>query len=159
MKAQIGVTEKHMSKESAVLCGFLADEFLLSLKTKNAHWNVEGADFYSNHHFFEEQYHQLDEFIDELAEYIRSLGHYAPATMKEFLQLTHLTEKRDQNNKSADFIKDLLADHESMIIHFRENINRFDDQLHDAGTSDFITDFMRRHTKMAWMLRAQLRKE
>ena len=156
MKAQIGIKEKHISEEAAVLCAFLADEFLLSLKTKNAHWNVEGANFYSQHHFFEEQYNQLDKLIDELAEYIRSLGHYAPATMKAFLQLARLSEQRDQNNKSIDFIKDLLADHESMIINLRENINPFDDQLHDAGTSDFIIYMMRKHTKMAWTLRAHL---
>jgi starvation-inducible DNA-binding protein len=54
-------------------------------------------------------------------------------------------------------VKELLADHESIIIHFRENINRFADEFHDAGTSDFITGIMEVHEKMAWMLREHLK--
>jgi starvation-inducible DNA-binding protein len=39
----------------------------------------------------------------------------------------------------------------------RENINHFNDKLHDAGTADFITGLMEKHEKMAWMLRAHLK--
>jgi starvation-inducible DNA-binding protein len=55
------------------------------------------------------------------------------------------------------FIKSLLADHETIIIHLRENINRYADEWKDAGTSDFITGLMETHEKMAWMLRAHLK--
>jgi starvation-inducible DNA-binding protein len=108
------------------------------------------------HVFFESQYEQLDEVMDSVAERIRQLGHYAPATLKEFLSLTHLTEKLSEKNNSQGFIRELLADHESIIIFLRENINRFADDFKDAGTSDFITGLMEEHEKMAWMLRAHL---
>jgi starvation-inducible DNA-binding protein len=65
--------------------GLVADESLLSLKTRKAHWNVEGRDFHEKHIFFEHQYKQLDNITDDVAERIRSLGHYAPGTMAEFL--------------------------------------------------------------------------
>jgi starvation-inducible DNA-binding protein len=51
----------------------------------------------------------------------------------------------------------LLEDHEAIIIHLRENINRFANEWNDAGTSDFITGLMETHEKMAWMLRAHLK--
>ena len=51
------------------------------IKTRNAHWNVEGADFLTKHRFFEEQYGELQDMIDDVAERIRTLGHYAEATM------------------------------------------------------------------------------
>ena len=157
MDLHIGIKSKDLSEGSHLLNGLLADEVLLSVKTRNAHWNVEGPDFHEKHLFFEEQYEQLDKIIDDVAERIRSLGHYAPATMKEFLQLTHLTEKPSQKNDGKGFVKELLADHESIIIHLRENVNRFGDELHDAGTSDFITGIMEVHEKMAWMLREHLK--
>ena len=94
--------------------------------------------------------------MDNVAERIRQLGHYAPATLKEFLSLTHLTEKLGGKNNSQGFIKELLADHESIIIFLRENANRFADDFKDAGTSDFITGLMEQHEKMAWMLRSHL---
>ena len=157
MKPEIGIKKENLSKVAEALSSFLADEFLLYLKTRNAHWNIEGSDFHTMHKFFEEQYEQLDETMDEVAERIRMLGHYAPATMKSYLELTHLTEQSRGKNDSAGFIKDLLRDHESIIIRLRENINLFANELNDLGSSDFITGLMETHEKMAWMLRAHLK--
>ena len=157
MKAQIGIKENNLTETAKLLCVFLADEFVLYTKTRNAHWNVEGGDFYAKHTFFESQYKQLDDTIDSIAERIRTLGHYAPATLHDYLTLTHLSEQSREKNDSSGFIKLLLSDHESVIIHLRENINRFADLLKDSGTSDFITCLMETHEKMAWMLRVHLK--
>lgn len=157
MNTEIGITDKNRKAVAIELSRLLADEFLLYTKTRNAHWNVEGDDFHSMHLFFESQYEALDETMDSVAERIRQLGHYAPATLKEFLDLTQLTEKSRAKNDSQGFIKELLADHESVIIFLRENINRFANDFKDAGTSDFITGLMEEHEKMAWMLRAHLK--
>ena len=157
MKPQIGISKDNHTKVAHALNGFLADEFLLYLKTRNAHWNIEGPYFHAMHKFFQEQYEQLDEIMDDLAERIRALGHYAPATMKAYLELTHLSEQSREKNDSAGFIKELLGDHESIITGLRENINSFANELNDIGTSDFITGLMEKHEKMAWMLRAHLK--
>jgi len=157
MNPQIGISKENLTQVAHALNGLLADEFLLYLKTRNAHWNIEGSDFHAMHKFFEEQYEQLDGMMDDVAERIRVLGHYAPATMRAYLQLTHLTEQSRDKNDSAGFIKELLGDHESVITTLRENINSFANELNDAGTSDFITGLMEAHEKMAWMLRAHLK--
>jgi starvation-inducible DNA-binding protein len=157
MQPNIGIKPENLTAVSHILNGILADEFLLYTKTRNAHWNVEGPDFHDKHKFFESQYEQLDEIMDEVAERIRMLGHYAPATLKDFLQLTHLTEQMREKNDSAGFIRELLADHETIIIAMRENIDRFATGFKDLGTSDFITGLMEEHEKMAWMLRSHLR--
>ncbi len=156
MDPAIGIKKDNLAKVAHVLNGFLADEFLLYLETRNAHWNVEGPDFHAMHKFFEDQYEQLDDIMDDVAERIRSLGHYAPATLKAYLELTHLTEQTRQKNDSEGFIKDLLGNHESIVSRLRENINYIANDLQDAGTSDFITGLMETHEKMAWMLRAHL---
>ena len=85
MNPAIGITKDNLAKVAHALNGILADEFLLYLKTRNAHWNVEGPDFHAMHLFFESQYNQLDDIMDEVAERIRMLGHYAPATLKAYL--------------------------------------------------------------------------
>ena len=155
--ASIGITPAHLQAVASELSKLLADEFLLYTKTRNAHWNVEGPDFHTKHIFFEEQYEQLDDIMDSVAERIRQLGHYAPATLQSFLQLTHLTEKLGQPNDSLGFIKELLTDHENIIIFLREKINPFANEYGDAGTSDYITGLMETHEKMAWFLRAHLK--
>lgn len=156
MKTQIGITEKNTEAVSDALSKILADENVLYTKTKNAHWNIVGTDFYDKHKFFEMQFGQLDEMIDNVAERIRSIGHYAPATLKAFLSLTHLTEAASEKNDSQGFIKELLADHESVIIILREHIKPFANDFHDLGSSDFITGLMEKHEKMAWFLRSHL---
>ena len=156
MEPAIGIKPENLFKSADLLNIFLADEYILYTKTKNAHWNTRGRDFYEKHKFYEMQFEELDKIIDDLAERIRTLGHFAPASLKRFLQLTHFSESSGQLNDSMDFVKDLLADHESIIIHFRENIDRLANEFHDQGSSDFITGILEKHEKMAWMLREQL---
>src|SRR5216684_6389634 len=108
METNIGITQKNRQAVSIALSKLLADEFVLYTKTRNAHWNVEGPDFYNKHKFFEDQFNAIDEILDEVAERIRTLGHYAPATLKDYLKLTQLIEASREANDSNGFIKELL---------------------------------------------------
>jgi starvation-inducible DNA-binding protein len=51
MKPSIGITPDHLTSVAHTLNTILADEFVLYAKTRSAHWNVEGPDFYSKHIF------------------------------------------------------------------------------------------------------------
>ena len=157
MKPAIGIKPEHTVLITEELSKILADEFVLSTHIRNAHWNVEGADFYTSHQFFHNLYKQIDEIIDEVAERIRTLGHYAPASLKEFEALTRLTPQNRDKNDSQGFIKNLLAHTETIIYHLREIIFNVAVNFLDIGTSDFITGIMSKHEKMAWMLRANLK--
>lgn len=157
MKPNIGITPENRLAVADQLSKLLADEFVLYTKTRNAHWNIEGPDFHSMHIFFEGQYQQLDELTDSVAERIRKIGHYAPATLTQLLQLTHLTEKSNSDNDSLGFIKELLEDHEIIIDFLRGNITPFAEVCKDLGTSDYITGLLEQHEQMAWMLRSHFR--
>lgn len=95
--------------------------------------------------------------MDSTAERIRQIGHYAPATVKQFLQLTHLTEKLGQKNDARGFMTELLEDHNSVIEFIRGKLNAVAEQYHDAGTNDFLTGLMREHERFSWVLRAHLK--
>ena len=113
-------------------------------------------DFDSLHLFFEGQYKELFEIIDQIAERIRSLNHHASAALSDYLEITNLTEiSRDRIN-STGFIKLLHEDHESIIVHLRKKVDRMAHVWKDFGTNDLITAVMQRHEKIAWMLRAHL---
>ncbi|TYR35852.1 DNA starvation/stationary phase protection protein [Sphingobacterium phlebotomi] len=155
--SDIGIKEKDTQAVATILNKLLADEHVLYVKIRNAHWNVEGPDFHAQHLFFEGLYGELAETIDDIAERVRSIGHYAVGTMKEFLKLTQLTEMRYQKNDSQGFIKELLSDYEAIIIHIREQLETVGEKHKDAGTEDFLVGIMEAHEKTAWMLRAHLR--
>ena len=154
METRIGIKSENLKAEAYILSKILADEFLLFTKTLNAHWNVEGPGFHEKHLFFESHYKQLNIIIDEIAERIRMLGHYPPASLKQFLELTQFTEKLNGKNDGDGFVKELLEDQEHLIIELRKNVKIFSDDFSDLGTSDFITGILEEHEKMAWMLRA-----
>jgi len=156
MKNSIGLTDENSQAIAFELSKILADEQILSIKTRNAHWNVVGSDFYEKHLFFDIQYHELDEIIDTVAERIRFIGHYPPSTLAMYVELTHLTEMNREKNDSNGFIQELVSDHNHIIIELRKNISHFVDDLKDAGSSDFITGLMEKHEKMVWILRSHL---
>lgn len=157
MKPNIGITEKNTEAVANYLQKLLADEFVLYTKTKNAHWNIEGADFYDVHKFFEAQFGQIDEITDNIAERIRAIGHYTASSLKNFLSLTHLSEVTEHQNDSQGFMRELLESHESIILYIREIITPISDDFKDLGTADFVTGLIVTHEKMAWFLRAHLK--
>ncbi|WP_421803968.1 Dps family protein [Flagellimonas sp.] len=157
MKTNIGLTDKQREEIAEGLFPILADEFIFFSKLLHAHWNVEGPDFHSAHTYLDELYHEQLELIDSLAEYIRSIGHYVPASLKKYLELTHLTEAYEGGNNSKEYFSDLLLTLESIIINLRKNIGPFEEKYKDAGASDFVTGLMEKHEKTAWMLRAHLK--
>lgn len=105
MGINIGINQKNRQSVAFELSKILADEFVLFTKTKNAHWNVEGIDFYDKHKFFEENANQLNDSVDSVAERIRTLGYIAPASLKSYLQLTQLAEPKQSKYDSQSYIK------------------------------------------------------
>lgn len=156
METVIGINATHRHEVVKKICQLLSDEFVLFVKTLNAHWNVEGNDFYNKHSFFEIQYREMIDIIDNVAERIRSLGHYAPATLHEFAALTRLSESKNESSDGISYIKSLLEGHDAILFFIREHLAEITDRYKDAGTGDFLTGLIETHEKMSWKLRAQL---
>jgi starvation-inducible DNA-binding protein len=53
-------------------------------------------------------------------------------------------------------IKELLKDHETVIVHLRKDIDECDEKFGDKGTADFLTDLIKEHETLAWTLRRYL---
>ena len=154
MKPTLGIPENDIKEVVTFLNILLADEYVLYTKTRNAHWNITGPAFYELHKFFESQYESLDKSIDDLAERVRSLGHFALGSMKDFLSVTHMSEENHDFSNSKQIIQTLLNDHETIIRIIRKDIIPISDKYKDLGTADFVTGLMEQHEKMSWMLRS-----
>lgn len=154
-KISIGLTDEQRAGVAALLRATLADLYILYTKTRKYHWNVEGPHFHDLHKFFEAQYDELDETIDEVAERIRALGIYSPGSFAEFSKDARLAEDAGGKIPAPTMIANLLADHEAVIRNLRADLQKAAD-LGDAGNSDFFTGLLENHEKAAWMLRALL---
>lgn len=68
MKPNLGVPENNLQLISIELNKLLADEYILHTKTRNYHWNIEGAKFLEMHQFYDQQIIEINEMIDDIAE-------------------------------------------------------------------------------------------
>ena len=156
MNPNIGLSSKNLKSITHVLSLVLSDAIVLYTKTRKFHWNVSGNSFMELHKLFEKQYKILEEAIDEIAERINKLGTKTPGTMQEFLQMASLKESPGKYPSQTEMLRELLKDHESVIIQLRKYIDECDEKYGDIGTSDFLTDLLKEHETIAWTLRRYL---
>jgi starvation-inducible DNA-binding protein len=132
----------------------LANNYALSLKTQNFHWNVTGPNFKSLHLLFEEQYNDLFMANDLIAERIRILGAKVPANFKEF-ELHQNIKDGDENYSCTEMLKELVHDQDVMIkvINNALEIAKKND---DEATISILTDRIEIHQKNAWMLQSSI---
>lgn len=138
-----------------ILNNALANEAVLSQKTRSAHWNVSGSGFLELHILFDSQYKQLNEISEEIAERARMLGGIAIGSLQEFIKFSRLAEQPGSIPK----LMILLADHEAAIRFLREDARKCDEEYEDEGTFELLVSVMSLHEKMAWMLRSYLEVE
>jgi len=155
-KTDIGLAEDQRHGAVEILTRLLADEYVLYTKTRNYHWNVVGPQFQPLHEFFEEQYKQLNEMVDEVAERIRALDCHAIGTLAECLEHSRVHEHPGHYPPARDMVSNLMADHETVIRCLRDELETCENTYRDTGTKDFLSQLMIAHEKMAWMLRAFL---
>jgi starvation-inducible DNA-binding protein len=154
MKANIDITDGDRKTVVEILNRLLSDEYVLLTKTRSFHWNVTGPQFNDLHKFFEGQYDELNEFVDEIAERARQLDGRAYGTLAEFAKASRLVEQPGNTPAANDMLNALLSDQESIIRTLRSEIGPVGDAYKDVGTQDFLTGLLEKHEKMAWMLRA-----
>ena len=76
--------------------------------------------------------------------------------MHEFSKRSLIKEHPGNYSSSTDTIKELLKDHETVIVQLREGVNACTQINKDAGTTDFLTGLMEQHESIAWVLRRYL---
>ena len=153
MKPDLGITQKNLIEVNKILNNVLADGNVLYIKLRKFHWNLDGDNFMELHKLFEEQYEDVAEAIDEVAERIATLGGTAIGTTSEFSKLSQLKENPGKVPTNQEMLKELVADHETIVKSLRKALDGCDEKYGDAGTSDFLTGLMQEHEKMAWKLR------
>ena len=150
----IGISAAHREKIVKGLSALLADSYTLYLMTHNFHWNVTGPQFNSLHAMFMAQYTEQWTALDQIAERIRSLGHPAPGTYKEFVKLASIKEVEGVP-KATEMIRHLVAAQEATARTARQ-LFPVVEAANDQPTADVLTQRLDVHEKTAWMLRSLL---
>jgi starvation-inducible DNA-binding protein len=150
----IGITADGRKRIADHLSRLLADSYTLYLKTHNFHWNVTGPMFQTLHLMFETQYTELATAVDAIAERIRSLGHHAPGSYREFAKLSSIQEAEGLP-AAKEMIRQLVQGHEAVAKTARAGFEAVE-EAHDEASADLLTQRIQLHEKTAWMLRSLL---
>jgi starvation-inducible DNA-binding protein len=156
MAMNTGISAKDREAIAKGLSRLLADTYVLYLKTHNFHWNVEGPMFQTLHQMFMGQYTETWNAIDLVAERIRSLGHYAPGTYREYLGLARV--KETPGVPRAERMVKLLIEGQEAVVRTAREVLPLAERADDQPTLDLLTQRMQVHEKNAWMLRSLLKK-
>ncbi|MEW5782620.1 MAG: Dps family protein [Pseudomonadota bacterium] len=153
-RIDIGISDADRAKIAQGLSRLLADSYTLYLMTHNFHWNVTGPMFNTLHMMFMQQYTEQWNALDLIAERIRALGHPAPGTYREFIELASIKEVKGVP-KAMEMVRLLVAAQEATARTARSLIPLLE-KVNDQPTLDLITQRLEVHEKTAWMLRSLL---
>ncbi len=151
----IGLSSDVRDPVVKILNKSLANEAVLSQKTRGIHWNRSGTGFLEIFILLESQYKQLNEIVNKIAERTRMLGGIALGSFGEILKQTEIEDRPDH----TPAVLHLLADHETIIRSLREDIRKCSEQYEDEGTVELLVGVMSLHEKMALMLRSIIEKK
>jgi len=152
MKLKLETKDKAVEEVVMALNTLLADEYVLYTKIRNVYWNFSSPNYYELHKFFKIQYELLDEMVNIIVKRVHSLGYFALGTMKDFLNVTRLSEENDNFDHSTLITQTLVSDHKTISGIIAKDIIPLTTRLNDLITTDLVSGISEQHEKMAWML-------
>lgn len=131
----------------------LADAVDLTTQTKQAHWNVKGANFIALHELFDRIHDDVEAYTDLIAERLVALGGQAHGTAREASRRSTLPEYPVDITSSFDHV-DAFS---TALAEFGKSVRAAIDvtaELGDQDTSDLFTEVSRGIDKSLWFVEA-----
>jgi len=143
-------------REIVALCNArLADSVDLHLQTKQAHWNVRGAQFIALHGLFDEIGEDVEEYVDSTAERAVQLGGVALGTVRLSAAASRLQEYPRGASTAVEHLEALAGALASYGRSVRAAIDAAD-RLGDKDTADLFTEISRGVDRWLWTVEAHL---
>lgn len=130
---------------------FLADLNVFYRKLQNYHWYIEGRDFFIVHSKLEEYYNEINKSIDEVAEFILTKNEEPLGTIKDYLEITKITEAENKKVNSDVVFNELINDFSYLLKNVKA-IKKEAEKENDDATSTFMDEFIADYSKKLWML-------
>ena len=152
---RIDLPHKLRSKLEKLLNSRLADALDLESASKQAHWNVKGANFIALHELFDQLHGSVEQHVDSIAERITALGGSAHGTVHAAAGASSLAPYPLNISDGVEHLEALSE----RLADFSKKVRAAIDvsaQLGDADTADLFTGVSRDADKYLWFLEAHL---
>ena len=134
---------------------FLSDLNVFYRKLQNYHWNIKGKDFFVVHPKLEEYYTEINTQIDEIEEHILALCGQPIWTLKDYLNITKITEAENKKVDSTLVYNELIKDYTKLLQDVK-NIKIAADSEGEHKTSSMMDNIIEDYTSKIWMLKQNL---
>ncbi|MDR0535683.1 MAG: DNA starvation/stationary phase protection protein Dps [Puniceicoccales bacterium] len=151
-----GLAVEARTRSVATLNQVLAELIDLHSQTKQAHWNVAGSAFYSQHKLFDDLAESVFEPIDDVAERIVQLGGTAGGTIRQAASTSSLPEFPTDTKGGLTYVTALAERYANLGNSVRKAIDSTAN-AGDADTADLLTGLSRTLDKALWFLEAHTR--
>jgi starvation-inducible DNA-binding protein len=152
------LTREVRGKMISLLNQQLADTFDLYSQTKQAHWNVKGAQFFQLHEQFDKLAEELLGYVDLIAERATALGGLALGTVRMSAANSQLPECELDLTDSLPTVESVAERYAGLAASTRQATESAEGQG-DADTADLFTEISRGVDKALWFLEAHLQTQ
>jgi starvation-inducible DNA-binding protein len=154
MGPKIEIVDENSTRVAASLKTLLADEYVLSMRTREAHRYIHGSNFATLRKLFEAQYKSMDIIVADVSRKVRTLGLVGLTAIANSIEETRLGQHNEKFKGQYPIVEALVDDHETMIRELK--MEGLYDEKTDIRTSDFMAGLVRQHEDMAKGLREWL---
>lgn len=136
----------------ATLQDHVYDLIDLGLLTKQAHWNVTGANFRPIHLQLDEIVDLARTYSDEIAERINALKAFPQGQVRHVAEASKFESWPAGALNDDDVVDGMVSRLDALTSRMRERIEALDPE---PGSQDLLIAQLQELEKQAWMLRAQ----
>lgn len=154
-KTRVGMRLEVRAPMISLLNQQLADTFDLYSQTKQAHWNVKGAEFFQIHLLFDKLAEQVERFVDLIAERATALGGTAYGTVRMASAASRLPEFPADSLESTASVDAMASRFATVGVSSRTAIDTAA-ASGDSCTADLFTEVTRGLDASLWLLEAHL---
>ncbi|PPI88081.1 DNA starvation/stationary phase protection protein Dps [Candidatus Pantoea edessiphila] len=132
----------------------LAELIDLSLTTKQAHWNIRGANFIGIHKMLDNCFNLIIKYQDIIAERVVQLNGIALGTIDSVYNKTSLKHYPCNINNIQNHLKELSRRYNIVSTNNRKIIN----DIKDVVTADILIDSSRALDQCLWLIESNIEK-
>lgn len=153
MNLNLGLSSDSVDTSTHLLSPILSDELSLFFKTRRAHWYFNGPEKAEWTLFFESQYKQIEDVLENIIGYIRPHHDNTAFCLNDFLESSHAAGAVPFVIINLDPVSELLAEHKKVILKLREMLSLSADEQYNVAMTDFFLDLIGLHENMTCMLK------